>query len=273
MFHLPGRPSRFAALCAAGIERIAEIPDDFTLPLLQARARDALRSGQEFLSADLATALAGLAPPAAYLDFETMNPPFPLYPGTRPYEHVPFQWSLHEVDATGSIRHREWLADGRSDPRREFGEHLVAALGDGHEPVVVYSGYEGRVLSQLSSALPDLAPALDTLRGRLVDLLPLVRRHVYHPAFGGSFSLKSVAPALVDGFGYDDLATDIAGGSEASVAFLRLASGLVTDVGEELRLRHALRAYCERDTLALVEVHRALRARVCPGPGWPDRVA
>ena len=85
-------------------------------------------------------------------------------------------------------------------------------------------------------------------------------------------ALKSVAPALMDGFGYDDLATEIAGGSEASVAFLRLASGLVIDVEEESRLRQALRAYCERDTLALVEVHRALRARVCPGSGQPERV-
>jgi hypothetical protein len=79
--------------------------------------------------------------------------------------------------------------------------------------------------------------------------------------------------ALVDGFGYDDLAAEIAGGSDASVAFLRLAAGQITDVEEASRLRHALRAYCERDTLALVEVHRALRARMCPRTGESERTA
>jgi hypothetical protein len=169
------------------------------------------------------------------------------------------------LDPTDALRHLEWLADGRADPRREFAERLLEALARGNEPVVVYSGFEGRVLSQLSSMMPDLAPALDALRRRLVDLLPVVRRYVYHPAFCGSFSLKSIAPALVDGFGYHDLEGKIAGGSEASLAFLHLASGAVKDVEEDARLRHALRAYCERDTLALVEVHRALRARACRG--------
>jgi hypothetical protein len=44
-------------------------------------------------------------------------------------------------------------------------------------------------------------------------------------------------------------------------ALERLASG---EAGpeERSRLRGALLAYCERDTLALVEVHRALRSRV-----------
>jgi predicted RecB family nuclease len=126
--------------------------------------------------------------------------------------------------------------------------------------VVVYSSFEAGVLSELASALPDLASGLDALRARLVDLLPVMRQHVYHPAFGGSFSLKAVAPALVEGFGYGDL-EQIAGGGEASAAFLRLASGAVADPEEEARLRSALRAYCKRDTLALVELHRVLRAR------------
>src|SRR5206468_2269242 len=107
--------------------------------------------------------------------------------------------------------------------------------GAGGEPIVVYSNFEARVLTELASALPDVAAALDALRARLVDLLPVVRRHVYHPAFEGSFSLKAVAPALVDGFGYGDL-EHIAGGGEASAAFLQLASGAVTDPEQEARV-------------------------------------
>jgi len=152
------------------------------------------------------------------------------------------------------------LADGRDDPRREFAGRLLEALGGGGEPVVVYSSFEAEVLGELASALPDLAVGLEALRARLVDLLLVMRQHVYHPAFGGSFSLKAVAPALVEGFGYGDLG-QIAGGGQASAAFLRLASGAVADPEEETRVRAALRVYCERDTLALVELHRVLLAR------------
>jgi predicted RecB family nuclease len=91
-----------------------------------------------------------------------------------------------------------------------------------------------------------------------VDLHPIVRNHVYHPGFAGSFSLKAVAPALVPGFGYQDLSA-IADGSAAAQGLLRLASGGV-DPAEDQQLREALLAYCERDTLALVEVSRAMFA-------------
>ncbi len=255
---LRGRP--FATLRAAGIANVGDIPDDFELSPVQRRIRDALQRNAEAVGPELAAALAACGPPAVYMDFETTNPAIPLYPGTSPYQRVPFQWSLHELDAAGVLRHREFLADARRDPRREFAERLLAALADGREPVVVYSDFEAAVLRELAAAFPDLAPRLDALGARLVDLLPVVRDHVYHPAFGGSFSLKRVVPALVEGFGYADLA-DVADGGSASSAILRLASGADLDTAEEARLRRALLAYCARDTLALVELHRALRAR------------
>src|SRR5262249_3522653 len=125
-------------------------------------------------------------------------------------------------------------------------------------PVLVYSSFEDGVLAELAAALPELAPPLEALRARLVDLLPLVRQHVYHPEFGGSVSLKAGAPALAPGFGCGDLEA-IAGGGAAASAFLQMASGRLGDAGEAARLRRALLRYCERDTLALVELHRALR--------------
>ena len=95
------------------------------------------------------------------------------------------------------------------------------------------------------------------MRGRLLDLLPLVRDHVYHPGFAGSFSLKSVAPALAPGFGYGDLEA-VADGTAAAAALLRLQRGQVGEA-EASALRGALLAYCRRDTEALVRVHGALR--------------
>jgi predicted RecB family nuclease len=263
IFHLPGRPDRFEALRAAGIERISDIPDDFPLSGAQARVRAVLREGGVFVSSDLGAALAAAGPPACYLDFETMNPAIPPYPGTRPYQRIPFQWSLHRLDEAGVLEHREFLARGRVDPRREFAATLLDALGGRPEPVLVYSHFEADVLGEVARAVPEHAGALAGLRARLVDLLPVVRRHVYHRDFGGSFSLKAVAPALVPGFGYEDL-EGVAGGDEAAQAFTGLAQDLAQGAvseAEEAHVRSALLAYCRRDTLALVELHRALGTR------------
>jgi predicted RecB family nuclease len=268
LYYLRSHPKRFAALRAAGIERIADIPDDFPLTGKQARVRAVLRAGAEFVSVELGAGLAAAGPPACYLDFETLGPAIPLYPGTRPYERIPFQWSLHRL-AAGVLAHREFLAGGRVDPRRELVEALLDALGASSEPILVYSHFEADVLDELGRAVPDRAEALVSLRARLVDLLKIVSRHVYHPSFGGSFSLKVVAPALIEGFGYDDL-EGIASGDEATHAFVdlaqRLTQGAVSEA-EEARVRGALRTYCERDTLALVELHRALRERAGTAPG------
>lgn len=259
IYHLPRvRTARKEALLAAGVERITDIPDDVELGEIPDRIRDVVQSGRPFVSPDLGSALAGFGPPAFYLDFETMNPAIPLYPLTRPYEHIPFQWSVHRVRSDGQLSHQEFLADGQADPRRELAEKLLVALGETAEPILVYSSFESSVLNDLASTLPDLALPLQAVRARLRDLWKLVRAHVYTPAFGYSFSLKSVAPALVPGFGYDDL-DGIADGGAASTAFPRLVDGAVPEA-ETARLRRALLAYCERDTLALVELHRALHA-------------
>lgn len=256
--YLRGRPRRLEALRAAGIERLVDVPDAVDLPHLQARARGVLQSGTMFVSRELDAALAALGPPTDYLDFETVNPAVPLYPLTKVYAHIPFQWSLHRFGADGRVSHQEFLARGRDDPRREFAETLLAAVGDARRPIVVYSSFEAGALRRLAGQFPDLAPALERVIERLHDLLPVVRTHVYHAAFRGSFSIKAVAPALVPGFGYDDLDA-VADGTAASMVFMRLAQGTVS-AAEERALRAALLAYCARDTQALVKVHRALRA-------------
>jgi hypothetical protein len=139
VFYLPALPSeRLRSLESLGIERISQIPVDFGLSDLQRRIQDAHRSGRPYISSDLQPALDGLGPPAFYLDFETLGPAIPPYPGTRPYPTLPFQWSLHHADASGRRNHRRFLANGRSDPRRAFAEALVEALSGTSEPNLVY---------------------------------------------------------------------------------------------------------------------------------------
>lgn len=260
--HLPRLSTAQAEqLQALGIDAISAIPDDFPLNGKQTAIRDAIASGTPYVAPDLGRLLHGFGPPACYLDFEAMQPPIPLYPGTRPFQALPFQWSLHIAEAGDVLQHRAFLAPADADPRRAFAETLIAALSGPDWPVIVYSSYERTQLNQLAAQFPDLAAGLRAIAGRLADLLPVVRSAVYFPASGFSNSIKAVAPALCPGFGYDGL-SGIADGAAAAAAFAQMASGAMTDPAEVSRVRAELLAYCRHDTLAMVEVHRALR-RLC----------
>ncbi len=258
IFRLPEKGKLHARLEAAGIQRISEIPDDWPLSGRAERARRAVQRGAPFVSTELGAALARLGPPAYYLDFESVIPAAPLYAGTRPYQHIPFQWSLHHWDAAGGVTHRGVLAEAREDPRRAVAETLLAALEGNDDPILVYSSYEASRIAGLADALPDLAARLRDLDARLRDLLEVVRDHVYHVGFAGSFSIKNVAPALVPAFSYAGL-DGVASGGEAPLAFEKLATGEASGA-LAADLRQALEAYCQRDTEALLEIHRALRA-------------
>ena len=259
VFHMPHlSAARRAELKILGVESIAAIPDDFLLSPRQVIIRDALRSGKEFIAEDLSEQLQGFGPPAFYLDFEAFMPVVPLYPSTRPYQVIPFQWSLHHVDADGKITHQEFLAPADSDPRRPFAEMLIAALKGTRSPIIVYSPYEEARLTELAKHFSDLAKPLRSIVLRLADLLPVVRSGVYHPDFDFSSSIKTAAPVLCPDVTYDDL-EEIADGGTASRKFWLMASGQ-TDATTSDRLRRALRQYCQRDTWAMVRLHQALQA-------------
>ncbi len=259
VFYMPNfRSARREELRALGIESISAIPDDFRLSPRQTVIREATRNGALHVSPDLSLRLSGFGPPAFYLDFEAFLPAVPLYHGTRPYQTIPFQWSLHHVDANGVVSHREFLADAGPDPRRQFAETLVAALKGSKLPIVVYSSYEQTRLAELATHFRDLKQPLRGIIRRLADLLPVVRSAIYHPNFDFSSSIKTAAPALCPDVTYDDL-DDIADGGAASTAFWLMANGRV-DAATSTRLRKSLLAYCQRDTWAMVRLHQGLIA-------------
>jgi hypothetical protein len=259
VFYMPHlSASRRAELRNLGIEAISAIPDEFGLSPRQMVIRDVTRSGKPHMGPDLAQRLQSFGPPAFYLDFEAVVPTIPLYAGTRPYEVIPFQWSLHHVDSDGAVSHNEFLGNADADPRRSFAVSLLASLGGTKLPVVVYSSYEQTRLTELTTIFPDLAKAIRSVIRQLTDLLPIVRGCVYHPDFDFSSSIKLAAPALCPDVTYDDL-EEIADGGAASTAFWLMASGRV-DPATSARLQRSLRAYCQRDTWAMVRLHQALKA-------------
>jgi len=238
-----------------GARDIQDIPVGFTgLSATQQRIRDSVVSGQPYISGGLEAELRKVQFPIHFLDFETVGPALPLYSGNRPYQTIPFQWSLHILNSDGKLHHQGFLHDGSTDPRREFVESLLKAVAP-EGSIAVYSHYEKGVLNRLAELFPRHEVQLSNLVDRLYDLLPVVRNHYYHPDFRGSFSIKRVLPTLVPGMDYKHL--EIQDGNAASFAFFEMVNSKTNELQRE-KIRQALWNYCAQDTKALVQVFSAL---------------
>ena len=240
-----------------GTQSIHNIPDDFPLNERQRRACTCVQTGQPWFSPKLKEELSGLKHPLYFMDFETVNPAIPRFAGMRPYDQLIFQWSVHVQTQPGTeLEHFEFLATDTNDPRREFISSLCGALGKSGSIVVYNQQFESQRLSELAAWLPEFAGRIEKIQRRLWDLLPIVRNHVYHPEFGGSFSLKSVLPALVPDMTYEGMA--VANGQDAGLAWESLLRGGLDQVEHE-KNRKALLEYCGQDTLAMVRLVEKLQ--------------
>lgn len=240
-----------------GVESVHEIPADFELSEFQRRVCTAMQTGQPWFSADLQNELASVKYPLYFMDFETINPAIPRFLGMHPYDHLPFQWSVHVRREPGATpEHFEFLATDNSDPRTSFISSLCEALGESGSIVVYNEQFESQRLWELAGWLPEYTERIRNIQSRLWDLLPLVRNHVYHPAFEGSFSLKAVLPALVPEMTYEGM--EVPNGQAAGLAWEAMINGAVGEAERQAK-RQALLAYCGQDTLALVRLLETLQ--------------
>lgn len=251
------RAEKLHELMELGITSIKQIPDDFSLSEKQRRITECVKSGKMFVSPELARELSALCYPICFMDFETIFPALPQFAGMAPYDHIPFQWSVHRQEQPNDIlKHYEFLAENNSDPRIQFIESLGIALKGANSVVVFNQSFERARLDDLARWLPAYASTIGDIKARLWDLLTVVRQHVYHPDFGGSFSLKKVLPALVNKMNYETL--EVADGAQAGLAWIKSLDPAKSD-GEKQQIRRALSEYCGQDTLGLARLVDVLR--------------
>ena len=200
--------------------------------------------------------------PLYFLDFETMQQVVPQYDGTRPYQQITFQYSLHYIEHEGGpLKHTAFLApsDG-SDPRRALAEALCHDIPMDACTMVYNDTFEKARIKEMAEAYPDLATHLMNIRDNIIDLLiPFRRGHYYTPAMGGSFSIKSVLPALFpddEELNYHNLNPLVQNGGHAMTIFPKIKD-MSTKEAEEAR--QALLVYCHLDTLAMVRVWEKLK--------------
>lgn len=234
-----------------GLLRLDQLPLEELNPAQRQQVEATLNRRDSIDRDGVRSFLAGLWYPLCHLDFETFNSPIPLFDDTRPYQQVPFQFSLHLQPAPGAEpQHFAYLARPGVDPRRELVEELLAAIPEGACILTYNQAFEKGVLRQLAALYPDLAAAIGARLENVRDLMvPFRRRTVYRWRMRGSYSIKEVLPAMVPELSYAGL--EVADGQAAMQAYH--AMGMLE--GEALeRLRTALLEYCRLDTWAMVRI-------------------
>lgn len=196
-----------------------------------------------------------LSYPIYFLDFETTQAVIPEYEGIKPYQQIPFQYSLHYIEYEGGpLLHKEFLAESGTDPRRAIAERLCEDIPQNVCVTAYNKGFECGRIKELAATFPDLSDHLMNIQSNIKDLLtPFQSGYYYNKAMGGSFSIKSVLPALFP----DDPALDyhnleqIHNGGEAMSIFPKIKN-MSPDEAEETR--YNLLQYCKLDTYAMVKV-------------------
>ena len=204
-----------------------------------------------------------LSYPLYYLDFETYQMPIPLYDRVKPYEQVPFQYSLHyEEKSNGELKHTEFLAESGTDPRRKLAEQLVKDIPKDVCILTYNKSFEQSRIKRLAELYPDLCEHLMNIYNHIKDLEdPFSKRYYYTKEMKGSSSIKYVLPALFPNdpeLDYHNLEL-IHNGSEAMNSFRSMENM----TKEELEYtRERLLKYCELDTYAMVKILSKLKEKI-----------
>jgi len=240
------------------IYEMKNIPDDFKLTDKQGIQRDCEIKNEVFVQKEsIEHFMNTFQYPLYYLDFETFSTAIPLFDGLKPYQQVPFQFSLHIVKEEGAKpEHISYLYNGNGDPREEFLAELKNVLGDSGSIIVYNQAFEKGVLQKSSDFFGKYKDWNESLQGRFVDLwIPFRNFLYYNQKQKGSASLKKVLPSLT-GKSYDGM--DIADGITASIEFFNSHYGEVEE-SKKLKVREDLEKYCCLDTEAMIWIVGDLR--------------
>ena len=257
VFELYRCGSRAYAFMEQGILRIRDIPADTALSHYQRIQVKCVKTGKPYINTDaIAEFLNEIEYPIHFLDFETFSTPIPIFNGTNPYQQIPFQYSMHVLDAPkAKPTHYSFLAEGRDDPRPKLLQSLKHTIGRSGTVLTFNMSFEKAMLKQMAEAYPENKPWIRGVLNRINDLIiPFRKFAYYHPRQHGSNSLKRVMPALTKR-NYDNLT--IADGSTASQEFMRVTFGDVSAT-DQRKVRNQLLRYCGQDSGGMINIMRRL---------------
>jgi hypothetical protein len=254
---LSGRAARRWELYRQGYLSVEDVPPDLLSEKNKMEIEAFLNQKKIFNKKGIKKFLDTLCFPLYFLDFETINPAIPLYDGTRPFQKIPFQYSLHYLKSPKArLGHDEYLAPPNTDPRKSLLKKLLGQIPPKACVLAYNASFEIGVLNQLAEWFPKYRGRLKNLVKNVRDLAePFRKRHLYHWLMKGSFSQKKVLPALVPDLSYEDM--EIGDGGMAMLGYLKMCGS--KDPDEVARIRKGLLDYCRLDTLGIVRLFEKLR--------------
>jgi len=236
-----------------GIIRFEDVPGDYSLNKNNRVQLDVYNSGETLINKDaIENFLSDLNYPLYFMDFETFQPAVPLFDNSKPYQQIPFQYSIHlKKKKDKDLKHFEFLAEPGEDPRLKFIESLLQVIKGKGDVLVYNKAFEITRLKEIARDFPQFADEIEKLILRIKDLMvPFQKKYYYSPEMKGSYSIKAVLPALVPELSYDEL--EINDGGLSSIAYESLQTE--TDLMFIAEIKAQLLEYCKLDTLAMVKI-------------------
>ncbi|MBI5846877.1 MAG: DUF2779 domain-containing protein [Nitrospirae bacterium] len=256
VFDLRRKGANKFGLYRQGIVEMKDIPLDILNKSQRTQVDAFLNKSEKIDKSAIAKFLDTLSCPVCFLDFETIYTAIPLFDGTRPYQQIPFQFSLHLIEnAESELQHFEFLAKQGADPRRELVDRLLEMIPS-NACIVTYTDFEAKRMRDLSKWFPEYRESIEGLIENIRDLsTPFKQMDYYHWQMNGSYSIKKVLPQLVTDMSYEGM--EICNGGMAIDAYFRMRES--SDPAEIAGIRKALLDYCKLDTLAMVKILERLR--------------
>lgn len=259
-----------------GVVRIEDIDQDAVkLTPTQRLQVECARTGRiHIYLPEIEKFVSSISYPIYFLDFETIAPAVPIFPWSRCYQAIAFQYSIHiqdgpALDGNSStddlVSHKEFIGDGSQvDPRPQLLSQMLHDIGDTGSVMVYNKSFEDARLKEMARDFPEYAESIGLIRARLVDLaIPFQNKHYYTAAMKGKYSIKYVLPAVCPDYANSYKELDIQEGLTASNTYLKLVESHLgnkkpVDEIEKLDLLRKLLDYCKLDTLAMVKIFEVL---------------
>ena len=242
-------------LYRSGIKTFDQLPEDFDLTDIQMKQVQSFIKSEPIIDRDqIDNFISQINYPISYLDFETFQEAIPSFENQRPYQQMPFQFSLHvQHESNGKLEHFQFIAKHGDDPRRSISNELLKNIPEYGTIISYNQSFEINCIKTLARSNPDRQDELLMLNERFLDLIiPFRKGYYYHPKFNGSFSIKSVLPVLCPNepeLNYENL--NITNGGDASLIYKNL--NIINADDYDITLSD-LYAYCRLDTLAMVKI-------------------
>ncbi len=259
-------PEQLGQLEDMHISSIADIPNDFTLKPKQKRQVEATKLGEPIVDIKkIKRFMNSLEYPLYFLDYETLSSIVPPFDGTKPFDQIPFQYSLHIIEKPGGdLLHKEFLHTLDTNPVPELVKQLQNDIGERGTVLVWWEGFEKTCNDLMGKLLPEYAKFLEDVNSRVIDLMkPFSEGYYIDSDFMGSASIKNVLPVIAPELSYKDM--DIQEGGSAQRLWMQsVYEDKFNDI-EKAKLMESLRQYCELDTYAMVRIFEFLNALVYNG--------